>query len=476
MSSSQFVLHQLQTVLVALFLLVTALPAWAQYGHPGVTVDPTPLVQVKRPRKPVLQSAAARHPVARKSDQPARPASPSVPKPGAGSEVAVKRPTPDPQPRPNPSNPPSRVVTKAGQGAVPVTEKTPAATTPLSPFEAVIAQAEEVDDANDPKAAAELYRQALTLRPESGDAHWGLADALYAQHDYEAAIKQYDAALAAGENDAGLYNNYANALFRSGTVANRERSISRYQQAIQQDAQSADARAGLANALRVQRKLSEARQSAERAVQLDPDSSLAHSVLGRVLADQQDFPKAIAEANKGIALARRDAFAWINLGGIYYLQGEWMEALKAYLTARSLDPDWALPYNNLGNTWMAMKRPPDAARNFLEAIKREPNSPTLYNNLGGAYAAQGKFGEAIPAFKRAAQLDPGNAFPHANLGGLYADQRRYAEALAEFTRAVALDPTNPKYQTALGDVYKLTGKKKEAQAAYKRAQELIKKE
>src|SRR5581483_7316910 len=39
--------------LVSLIMPVIAIPAFAQYGHPGVTIDPTPLVQAKRPRTPL---------------------------------------------------------------------------------------------------------------------------------------------------------------------------------------------------------------------------------------------------------------------------------------------------------------------------------------------------------------------------------------------------------------------------------------
>src|SRR5581483_3565880 len=353
--------------LVSLIMPVIAIPAFAQYGHPGVTIDPTPLVQAKRPRRAPVQNSPAHTTVAQKPAKPTRPAE-------TPTEVAVNRPAPETKPQPaSPANPQPKPQTntgrKPGSEVIPTTGPGNTPTQQLSPFDALIAQAEQAEDANNPKAAADLYRRALQLKPDSGDAHWGLADALYLQHEYDVAIKEYEAAIAAGQNEAGVYNNYTNALFRSGTVTNRERSIDYYRKAIERNPASSDSYAGLSNALRVQKKLQEAKQAADKAVQLNPDSSLAHSVLGRALGDLKDFPTAIIEANKAISLAKRDAFAWVNLGGIYYLQGELMEELKAYLTARSLDPNWALPFNNVGNTFMAMRRPQEAAKFFSEAIR-----------------------------------------------------------------------------------------------------------
>src|SRR5262249_38480122 len=154
--------------------------------------------------------------------------------------------------------------------------------------------AEELSAKNDPIGAAEVFKMALALKPDSLDAQLGLADSLHDAKNYQAAdaqyvkiiaqnqnsieahrgrgdtvyeLKRYDeavgeyqAAISAGAHDAGVLNNLANAYFRTGTRDNRDYAIDNYRKAIEKEPTWPDAYAGLANVLRVQKRLSESLQ------------------------------------------------------------------------------------------------------------------------------------------------------------------------------------------------------------------------
>lgn len=377
-------------------------------------------------------------------------------------------------------------------------EPKPAAPT----VEDYIAKAEDFAGKNDPRGAAEVFRQALALKPDSFEARLGLADSLHDARDYQnadgeyqkviaqksdsteahrgrgdtlyelkrydEAINEYQSAIRSGAIDAGVYNNLANAYFRTMVRENRDRAIENYRKAIEKQPDWPDAYAGLANALRWQKQLSEAQVAVEKAISLAPNSALAHSVASRVYADLKDFARANAEGQKAIELAKQESnanlksFAYVNLGGILYAQGRFDEAIVAYTTAQSFDRTWAFPRNSLGTLYLVANRPSYAVTEFEEAAKLEPKSPIIHGNLGTAYVMLQKYDAAISNLQIAAQLDPKNPTPHVKMGQAYVRQGRFNEAVNAFRRATEIEPDNPQFKQALADSLKLAGRKGEA--------------
>jgi tetratricopeptide (TPR) repeat protein len=470
-------------------------------GHLGVSADPIPLVQAKRPVRRLL---------ARSKTPPPTPASNTL-----LADVGPVASAPDKTKNQNTgvaSNTVAANTTPAAtskpESVAPKPEVKPAAPS----VETYIAKAEELATKNDPRGAAEAFRQALALKTDSFEARLGLADSLHDAKDYQGAdaeyqkvislkadsaeahrgrgdtlyelkrydeaVAEYQAAIKAGASDAGVYNNLGNAYFRTSTRENRGRAIENYRKAIEKQSDWSDAYAGLANVLRIQKQMSEAQTAVEKAIQLAPNSALAHSVAGRVYADLKDFARANAEGQKSIELAKQESnpnlnsFVHLNMGGIYYMQGRLDEAIRAYTTAQSYDRTWAVPRNSLGNVYLAANRPSYAVTEFEEAAKLEPKSPIIHNNLGAAYSMVQKYDAAISNYQLAAQLDPKNPNPYSNMGLVYIRQGRMNEAVGAFSRAVEIEPNSAAFQLALADALKLAGRKKEAKEAYSRAEAL----
>ncbi|MBI1763945.1 MAG: tetratricopeptide repeat protein [Acidobacteria bacterium] len=471
-------------------------------GHLGVNDDPAPLFQAKRIRKFIARNNIRKNDtliadVSTMAGTAMRPA----PRPNV---VAAATPTPSVLPNTAAASNTALIAAPVNMaGALPTNAPTLAK---ISPYEEAMARADIAASMGKQSAAIEAYRQALNLEPNAPDALLGLADALHDAKDYaqadkeyqqliaqqpnsiearrghadvlyelkrwDEAIAEYQAAIKAGATDAGIYNNYGNALFRTGDRAKREQAIVQYRVAVQKDPKFGEAHAGLANALRTAKQLTEAQQLAEQAVQLAPESAVAHSILGRVYADLKDFPRATAEGEKAVQLSPSDAFMHVNLGGIYSLQGRLDDALRSYLRACSYDKQWAFPHNSLGNLFMKMNRPPEAIEEFTSAANLEPRSSTIQNNLGTALATQRKWNEAIGHFQQAAQFDPRNTTAFSNLGSAFVAQQRYTEAIEAFKRASEIEPQNTSYKLALADTYKLAGNAKEAKLLYQELEKL----
>jgi tetratricopeptide (TPR) repeat protein len=170
--------------------------------------------------------------------------------------------------------------------------------------EAKLGLAETLLDAKRYKEAEQEFRQLLASKSTLSEAQRGLGDTLYELKRYGDAVNAYQAAAQGGLNDAELNNNYANSLFRTGTVENKKKAIELYRKAIQLQPEWPTAYAGLANALRSERgpdgtpRLNEALEAAKKSVDLGPNLPSGHSVLGRVYADLKDFTRAGAEGQQ----------------------------------------------------------------------------------------------------------------------------------------------------------------------------------
>ncbi|MEP7272896.1 MAG: tetratricopeptide repeat protein [Acidobacteriota bacterium] len=440
-----------------------------EIGHLGIDSDPTPLVQARRASKRRTVTAVRTVAV--------------LPATGGGGRVVT---TPGTRPVGGPPTSSfdelmatAEAASKDGQYEPALESYRRALQARPDSIEAKLGLAETLLDARKYGDAEQEFRQLLRVKPQLPEAQRGLGDTVYELKRYSDAVAAYQTAAQGGLNDAELYNNYANSLFRTGTVENKSRAIEYYRKAIQLQPDWPSAYAGLANLLRTTRgsdgklQLTEALAAAKKAVDLNANFPLGHSILGRVYADLGDFTRAGAEGQRAIELAPKDPFVFLNMGGIYYAQRRYPEAEQAYLKSISLDPQWAFPYHSLGTLYLnSMNRLPDASMQFSKAILLEPNSPTLRTSFGASRARSGDYNEAANQFKKAIEIDPKYIAAYHNLGVVYAINRRYPEALEAFKKATELDPTRGEYFVALGDIYKRMGRDKESQEAFQRASAL----
>jgi len=108
-------------------------------------------------------------------------------------------------------------------------------------------------------------KKSLTLGPEDPEAYHYLGRAQAAKGDWKDAIISYQKAIALGHNEAA--ENLADALY-----ADRQynEAVRNYQEAIQTEPDSPEAHYGLARALRKLNREKEALQELSKATKLDP--------------------------------------------------------------------------------------------------------------------------------------------------------------------------------------------------------------
>jgi Flp pilus assembly protein TadD len=155
--------------------------------------------------------------------------------------------------------------------------------------------------------AVELYRRALTLRPRFPAAHLGLARALSAANDFDAALEE----IAQARRDRP---NFAEASAVEGRIL---RELAEYDEAL--------------HAFR--RAIREGRG-------IQPE---AHTGLGLLHVDQGDHASAVESFRKAVAqLSDTEPTLYQLLGASYEKLEKWKEALAAYEKYLELAPDGKL--------------------------------------------------------------------------------------------------------------------------------------
>jgi|GEM_PF-487170 len=170
--------------------------------------------------------------------------------------------------------------------------------------EAVLAfqQAEEARDKGNAQQAAELYRQALKLRPHFAAAHLGLARALEASEDFDGALEEVEAA----RRDRPVYAEASaveGRLLRS--EADAEGALAAYRRAIREARGfQPEAYTGMGIVYEDKGRYEDAVAAFRKAIaQLSDTEPILYQLLGRDLEKLERWKDAVAAYEKYLALA-----------------------------------------------------------------------------------------------------------------------------------------------------------------------------
>lgn len=216
--------------------------------------------------------------------------------------------------------------------------------------------------------AKQLADAALTLAPDSPDAHEVMGDLFIDASEPEAAEAEFRKALL-GDNSASLRTKLAEALRLQGDF---DEAIAELRKAITLEPRSARAYSGLGLALRAQRNLPESTTAYQEAVRLDPDLIDAHNGLAVTLANQGKLAEAVAEFREIVRI----------------------------------DPDSAIGYYNLAYALADLDRDVESAAALREVVRINPNHYNARFNLGELFRLEGKYDESVKQFREYLRLAP----------------------------------------------------------------------
>ena len=262
---------------------------------------------------------------------------------------------------------------------------------------------------DDLRASAELFKRALTIKPDVEIARALTVIALR--------LKDYPAA-------STYYQSYAAALTaESGTSAH-----------------TAAARAELGAALFEAGLLKEAEAELTAAVSLNPADTDSVVRLARVYLARKNIPAAGRTLEAAVARGNDPAPVYALLADVYEQSGHVENAIPAMRLAIERDPQ-SEKYRFAYAVLLTNSNAPGAAVIRLEeALKSFPSSSRLWFALGFANFRLDKNEEAERALRKAIDLDPKFAPAFAYLGLIRARTGAYGEAITLYENALRADP------------------------------------
>jgi tetratricopeptide (TPR) repeat protein len=267
----------------------------------------------------------------------------------------------------------------------------------------LVAEAVKLHRAGQLDAAARLYQQVLSAKPDDFDALHLLGVVFHQCGQHVQAIRQIEAALAVSPDDVVALSNRGGALM----------ALQRFQ----------DALAGF-----------------DRAIALKPDYVEAWINRGNALFGLGRCAEAVASYDRAHALRPDHAEALSNRGSALNALGRYDEAVASCDRALALRPDYAEALLNRGNALKELKRFDEALQNYDRALAVQPDYVEALCNRAVVLCEFKRYAEALASCDRAIGLRPGFADAHCNRGNALHGLERFAQALESYDRALALRP------------------------------------
>jgi tetratricopeptide (TPR) repeat protein len=251
----------------------------------------------------------------------------------------------------------------------------------------------KVQEADSPRDALEAYQHCVEISPRDFDSHYNQAKVLEQLGRFEAAATQYRLAL---EINA-----------RSGAAA-----------------------AGLANSYMELKRLPEAEEALRSYLKLDPASADAHLQLGRALASSGEYDQALLEYQSAQQLAPNDSRALRELAGLAAMQKKYDQAEQQYSALVKRDPQDADLHFALGTVLMDEHKFPASEVELLAALKLNPRLADAYGSLATVAAENQHYLLVLKALDVRARLlpeNPGTYFLRATSYDHLKDYKRASE-------------------------------------------------
>ena len=283
--------------------------------------------------------------------------------------------------------------------------------------------------------ALRYFEQALARRADLADARYGLSLVHVAQGktaEAEAALKQL---IRDAPQMAAAHAHLGALYLRTGRL---QAAVDAYRQAVALQPQEAKAYHQLSTALAAQGNRTEAVAQLRQAVRLDPADASAHNDLGALYAEQGDFDSAIAAFQAAIKADAKGVEAPYNLAMAYGAKGDVARMISALHDTLRLDPKHREANLNLGIGYLQQGEAFAALAQFQTLATLAPQMADAHYFLAVAAAQVGQVETMQAALQRALQHDPKHARAHSALASLYFQQKKYDLAWRHGSKAADL--------------------------------------
>jgi tetratricopeptide (TPR) repeat protein len=328
--------------------------------------------------------------------------------------------------------------------------------------------------------ALDFAKQAVSMAPESADAHHLLARAYLQSRDLPNARTEVALLRKAFPNAPTSFTLDALVNLADGRTAAARAS---YQQALALDPGNVEALDGLARldftagdraaaAKRIEDTLArreptvdlllvaartynaagrtdDAESALRRAIDLDPNRLAAYTQLGQFYASHGRLKEATRQFQDIAEKNPKSVAALTMVGMLMEAQGQPTEAEGQYRRALAVDSGAPVAANNLAYILVSTNGNLDEALALAQAAQQKlPNEPNISDTLGWIYVKKNLVSSALPHLEAGAKGLPNHPEVHYHLGMAYVQTGDWARAKTSLQRALKLSDTFPGVEDA----------------------------
>lgn len=253
-----------------------------------------------------------------------------------------------------------------------------------------------------------------TIKQRWADYHYQRGMSRLRADELDAAVREFQKALAACPDQANFYAKVGEVHRRQGDY---DKAIQSYESAHRIDPFDYQISITLADLYRLMARVKDAIRTYIHACDLNPTSFVANAGLGECYWHLGDHLQAIVYLNRAVSLQPDNADAFVRLADAQNAAGNFYEAIRAYKSALELD------------------------------ASRQPRVLVM---LGRTYLAQGRLKVARKTLQIALRSDPDQAEAHMHLAYCLGRLNEVESAEEHFTQAVALNDKLPAAHRGLG--------------------------
>ncbi len=279
--------------------------------------------------------------------------------------------------------------------------------TPTTPPESYIFEAEQLEKEGRLSRAIELYQKAIDSDPKNSSSYINIAKLQIFEADYDNALKNAENAILLNSNNAVAHAIRGWALGKQGNYLDAETAFN-------------------------------------RALEIDPNNALTYAYQTEVLVEQinngQDSLNTLDKATEYSRLGLTNGSNLMEThrarGLLLEITGNYEEAIDEFQIAISINPNIADLYLALGRNLRAAGQDSDAITAFERARSLNPYDPWAPYYISRTYSGNGEYAKAIQQAEDAINLAPTETTFYWNLATQYYRSEKFVDALTYFKLAI----------------------------------------
>lgn len=317
------------------------------------------------------------------------------------------------------------------------------------------------------QAAIEQYKQAISLVPNNGTAHFGKGSAHYYLKENDLALAELDMALRQGYKPLEIHKR---RWFVHDAAKNHAAALADIKEILKLEPNNQDFLVALGDSNFGTGNFPEALAAYQKVVLKVPNNADLFFKIAEVqfkLNNTDGEASAAEEAIKKNTRFLGDSYFY--LGDARQKQRRFTEAIDAYKRALASKPEIYEAYRNLAELYRRENRIPEAIDISKKALRQFPNDGNIYTDLSWYYSLSDRHEDAVEAALAGVQLLPGEYLAYTNLCRAYNDTKQPELAIPACNKALKITPNDGETHFYLGVANELSGREAEAAKYYKRA-------